>query len=55
LAINAPLEEPFQEEIEFSDIDRGANKSQSKKEKPSLKKYLEEIKNVLENIRSYLT
>lgn len=55
LATNAPIEESYQEEIEFSNNDRGANKLHGKKEKPSLKKDLEEIRSVLENIRSYLS
>jgi len=45
----------FQEEIEFGSNDKGTNKTSGKREKPSLKKDLEEIKNVLENIKSYLT
>ena len=55
LATDVPTEESFQEEIEFGRNDKGMNKTTSKREKPSLKKDLEEIKNVLENIKSYLT
>ena len=55
IATIAPVEESAQEEIEFGRNDKGMNKTTSKREKPSLKKDLEEIKNVLENIKSYLT
>jgi DNA-binding transcriptional MerR regulator len=55
LSTEVPSGESFQEEIEFGSHDRGMNKASGKKDKPFLKRDLEEIKNVLENIKSYLT
>jgi len=49
-----PPEKSFQEEIDFGSNDKETNKTSTKKEKPSLKKDLQEIKIVLENIKSFL-
>lgn len=54
LANNLSVDEEYQEEIEFGESEKQTGKLPAKKEKPSLKKDLAEIKNVLENIRSLL-
>ncbi len=55
LATDNSLEEGLQEEIEFEDSGKKETDSPHKKEKPSLKKDLEEIRSVLINIKSYFT
>ena len=55
LATDNSLEEGLQEEIEFEENGTKQTNSSHKKEKPSLKKDLEEIRSVLINIKSYFT
>lgn len=56
LAADTSLEGEIQEEIDFEEGNTSKDMNVShKKEKPSIKKDLEEIKNLLENVRSYLS
>lgn len=55
LANDNSLEAGLQEEIEFEDSGKKETDSSEKKEKPSLKKDLEEIRTVLTHIKSYFT
>jgi DNA-binding transcriptional MerR regulator len=55
LVNNLSIDEQYQEEIDFVDSENQPGRAPDKKGKPSLKKDLEEIKSVLQNIRSLLT
>jgi DNA-binding transcriptional MerR regulator len=55
LADDKFIKELQQDEIELGEYNNDANKLFDKKNKPSLKKDLEEIRSILENIKSHLT